>query len=183
MAVRHSRRPRADQDRHSRYGWLGGEQLHPTQHPQVTHALAAGDRAPRWNEAGTKELKAQFFPDQLVSRLGCTLTTHATAAVLHPRMSPCLATPEAGNAAELDFFTAVTEDRYPDLFRLADDTRPDPAPVRERLAALPCRSVVRLRHAAPFPLLLGGIGIVSTLCKALSTAATGRLEPKADPAH
>ncbi|MEV0278537.1 hypothetical protein AB0I22_19445 [Streptomyces sp. NPDC050610] len=134
-----------------RHLFLSGEQLHPTQHPQVTHALTTGDRAPQWNDAKSKELKCQFFPDQLVSWLGCTLTTHATAAaVLHPRISAALAVPQAGDTAELgeaDFFSAATEDRYPDLFHLAANTRPDPAPVRERLAALPCQSVI-LGHDA-----------------------------------
>ncbi|MEU7041492.1 hypothetical protein AB0A77_10585 [Streptomyces varsoviensis] len=130
---------------------LSGEQLHPTQHPQVSRALSAGDRAPQWNEKRNKELKCQFFPDQLVSWLGCTLTTHATAAaVLHPCVSAGPIAPEAEEAAELrasDFFSAATEDRYPDLFRLAAGARPDPASVRERLATLPRRSVALGHHA------------------------------------
>ncbi|MFE7114542.1 hypothetical protein ACFU99_03860 [Streptomyces sp. NPDC057654] len=120
--------------------YLTGEQLHPTQHPQVTHALTVGDRTPQWNGNRRTELTCQFFPDQVVSWLGCTLATHATAAaVLHPRISAELAVPEAGEGAELgarDAFSAATDDRYP-----------DPGPVRERLAALPGQSVVLGHHA------------------------------------
>lgn len=51
---------------------LEGEQMHPTQDQRVTDALHAGSTEPIWNAKG-KELKPQFFPDQLSSLLGMTL--------------------------------------------------------------------------------------------------------------
>ncbi|MEU1826686.1 NAD(P)-binding domain-containing protein [Streptomyces abikoensis] len=99
-----------------------GDRLHPTQHQKVTDALLTGSRTPLWNEAG-KELKPQFFPDQLAAWLGLDLATEGHAArLLFPRITPA-ATPalldEDRPLADTDFFTAGTEDRYPDIFGLA----------------------------------------------------------------
>ncbi|MFI5803718.1 hypothetical protein [Streptomyces sp. NPDC051561] len=111
---------------------LAGEQLHPTQHQRVTDALHHGRRAALRNDAG-KELKPQFFPDQLASWLGLTLATEGRAArVLFPTVN------KAANPAvvddtralgDADLFTASTEDRYPDVFGLA------PAPGKAASAA------------------------------------------------
>ncbi|MCX5205713.1 hypothetical protein OG897_30205 [Streptomyces sp. NBC_00237] len=126
---------------------LAGEQLHPTQHQRVTDALMRGRRAPLRNEAG-KELKPQFFPDQLASWLGLTLATEGRAArVLFPTVnkaaSPAIVD-DTRALGEGDLFTDATEDRYPDVFGLA------PAPGRAAsnasttlalLAALPHHSI------------------------------------------
>ena len=101
---------------------LAGETLHPTQDPKVTTALHDGRRAAIRRDDG-KELKPQFFPDQLASWLGLTLSTHGRAArVLFPTVTKA-ATPalvDNGRAlSEGDVFTASTEDRYPDVFGLA----------------------------------------------------------------
>jgi hypothetical protein len=106
---------------------LAGEGLHPTQHPSVTDALTHGRRAPIRNSSG-KELKPQFFPDQLATWLGLTLATEGRAShVLFPTVNKA-ATPAVvtdGRAlGEGDLFTASTEDRYPDVFGLA----PAPGP-------------------------------------------------------
>ncbi|MBF6052095.1 hypothetical protein AF335_01295 [Streptomyces eurocidicus] len=121
-----------------------GEQLHPTQHQKVTDALHSGSRTPLWNEFG-KELKPQFFPDQLHSWLGLTLATegHATC-VLFPRITPDaeLALLDENRAvAAGDFFTADTEDRYPDIFGLLPADLPGVEPLLERLGELPWHSL------------------------------------------
>ncbi|WP_431045383.1 hypothetical protein ACQUSR_28025 [Streptomyces sp. P1-3] len=127
---------------------LAGEQLHPTQHRRVTEALRTGARRPLWREDG-KELKAQFFPDQLASWLGLTLATEAHAAgLLFPSMSP-QATPavldEHRALSEGDFFTSGTEDRYPDVFGLTPTTTTDVEAVVEHLVRVPHR-VLALSH-------------------------------------
>ncbi|WP_329212428.1 hypothetical protein [Streptomyces sp. NBC_01708] len=116
-----------------------GEQMHPTQKQKVTDALLAGDRTPLWKAAGT-EMKPQFFPDQLHSWLGLTLATEGHAAgVLFPQIVPD-ADPELipgsrGVSAD-DFFTASTEDRYPDVFGLLPAETPS-KDLADRLAQLP----------------------------------------------
>ncbi|WP_031487753.1 hypothetical protein [Streptomyces bicolor] len=122
-----------------------GEQLHPTQHPDVTEALHDGRREPLWKDTG-KELKPQFFPDQLSTWLGLTLSTGATAAgLLFPSVNP-EATPaqvENGRAlTEADVFTSKTEDRYPDIFGLTPTTATGAQELTEHLARLPRRSVI-----------------------------------------
>ncbi|MFF1712205.1 hypothetical protein [Streptomyces sp. NPDC058268] len=127
---------------------LDGEQMHPTQDQRVTDALHAGSTTPIWNIKG-KELKAQLFPDQLSSLLNTAFATHAhAAALLHPQVDkeaephladmPCALTEE-------DFFTRRTEDRYPDIFRLAPTEAAPVTDLTDRLAQLPRRSLV-LNH-------------------------------------
>ncbi|MCD9146168.1 hypothetical protein [Streptomyces albireticuli] len=126
-----------------------GEQLHPTQHQKVTDALHSGSRTPLWNESG-KELKPQFFPDQLHSWLGLTLATegHATR-ILFPEITPGTEPAlldEDRSAGPGDFFTAGTEDRYPDVFGLLPTDLPDTQPLLELLGDLP-RNSLSLGHS------------------------------------
>jgi hypothetical protein len=127
---------------------LDGEQMHPTQDQRVTDALHAGSTKPIWNAKG-KELKPQFFPDQLTTILRMTLATQAHAtALLFPRVDKD-AGPQAAPApralGEEDFFTGKTEDRYPDIFRLAPDKAAPATDLADRLALLPRRALV-LNH-------------------------------------
>ncbi|WP_149824157.1 hypothetical protein [Streptomyces tailanensis] len=124
---------------------LAGEQLHPTQHPKVTQALHDGRREPIWREDG-KELKPQFFPDQLSTWLGLTLSTGARAAGLlfpavNPEATPALVADDRA-LTEADVFTSKTEDRYPDIFGLTPTTTSGAQTVTEHLARLPRRSLV-----------------------------------------
>ncbi|MBT2492350.1 hypothetical protein J7E96_28340 [Streptomyces sp. ISL-96] len=121
-----------------------GEQMHPTQHQRVTDALLADEREPLWKSSG-KELKPQFFPDQLDTMLGMKLATEGrAAALLFPRITvgatPAVSDEERG-VQDGDFFNAKTEDRYPDVFRLLPAGGAS-AGLAEALAALPHRSVV-----------------------------------------
>lgn len=124
---------------------LAGEQLHPTQHPSVTEALIDGRREPLWKPSG-KELKPQFFPDQLSTWLGLTLATEATAAgLLFPTVnreaSPALL--DADRAlTEADVFTSTTEDRYPDIFQLTPAATPAASELVDQLGRLPRRSLM-----------------------------------------
>ncbi|MEH0579157.1 hypothetical protein QBA54_32820 [Streptomyces sp. B21-108] len=124
---------------------LAGGQLHPTQHPKVTEALIDGRREPLWRGDG-KELKPQFFPDQLDSWLGLTLATEArVAGLLFPIMSPD-ATPAPVDSdrqlADADVFDDATEDRYPDIFGLTPTTTTGTQALTEHLARLPRRSLM-----------------------------------------
>ncbi|MGW2724890.1 hypothetical protein [Streptomyces sp. NPDC001492] len=124
---------------------LAGGQLHPTQHPTVTQALVDGRRDPLWKDTG-KELKPQFFPDQLASWLGLTLSTSATAAgLIFPTMSPD-AVPALVDSdrtlTERDVFDEATEDRYPDVFGLLPGAATASAEALvEQLGRLPRRSL------------------------------------------
>ncbi|WP_409469710.1 hypothetical protein [Streptomyces sp. HC307] len=123
---------------------LAGGQLHPTQHPMVTEALHDGRREPIWREDG-KELKPQFFPDQLSSWLGLTLSTGARAAGLlfpavNPETSPALVDDDRA-LTDADVFTSKTEDRYPDIFGLTPTIATGAQALTEQLARLPCRSL------------------------------------------
>ncbi|MEU6355206.1 hypothetical protein ABZ896_38835 [Streptomyces sp. NPDC047072] len=124
---------------------LAGEQMHPTQDQRVTDALHAGNTKPIWNAKG-KELKPQFFPDQLSSLLRMTLATQAhAAAVLFPQVDKnaephVVDTPRA--LGEEDFFTGKTEDRYPDIFHLAPTKAAPVTRLADRLTQLPCRALV-----------------------------------------
>ncbi|MEV6780384.1 hypothetical protein [Streptomyces syringium] len=125
-----------------------GERLHPTQHRKVTDALHSGSRVPLWKESG-KELKPQFFPDQLATWLGLTLATEGHAArILLPRITPG-AEPAVLNEDRRvragDFFTVSTEDRYPDVFGLLPADIPGSEPLLERLGELP-RHTLALGH-------------------------------------
>lgn len=129
---------------------LAGEQLHPTQDPSVTEALRDGRRAPMWKPSG-KELKPQFFPDQLSTWLGLTLATEATAAgLLFPTVtataSPVLLDDDRA-LTESDVFTRTTEDRYPDIFQLTPAANPAAADLVDQLGRLPRRSLM-LSHDA-----------------------------------
>jgi hypothetical protein len=124
---------------------LAGGQLHPTQHPKVTQALHDGRREPIWREDG-KELKPQFFPDQLSTWLGLTLSTGATAAGLlfptvNPEATPALVEDDRA-LTEADVFTSKTEDRYPDIFGLTPTTAADAEALTEHLTRLPRRSLI-----------------------------------------
>ncbi|MEU9190329.1 hypothetical protein AB0D14_38585 [Streptomyces sp. NPDC048484] len=127
---------------------LAGEQMHPTQDQRVTDALHAGSTKPIWNAKG-KELKPQFFPDQLSSLLRMTLATEAHAAALLFPTVEADAEPHVADAprglGEEDFFTGKTEDRYPDIFRLAPENTAPATDLADRLAQLPRRALV-LNH-------------------------------------
>ncbi|MER6633693.1 hypothetical protein ABT301_36705 [Streptomyces sp. NPDC000987] len=120
-----------------------GEQLHPTQHPKVTQALQDGRRTPIWREDG-KELKAQFFPDQLATWLDLPLSKGGRAAgLLFPAVIPGAAPALAEDApalTEADVFDQKTEDRYPDIFGLTPATTGAQA-LTEHMARLPRRSL------------------------------------------
>jgi hypothetical protein len=128
-----------------------GEQLHPTQHEDVTAALLAGRREPLWEPGGKRERKAQVFPDQFITWFGMELATGgAAAALLFPRIDSAAVPALVDGARTLredDFMSGATEDRYPDHFGLAygisggggDLAR---AAVADRLAALPRHQVV-----------------------------------------
>ncbi|WP_327176344.1 hypothetical protein OG599_14235 [Streptomyces sp. NBC_01335] len=123
---------------------LDGEPMHPTQHRRVTDALVAGDRTPLWRASG-KELKPQFFPDQLTTWLGMELAVEGHAAgILFPRIQPGAGPALSGTTRgvqDRDFFSAATEDRYPDVFGLLPLTGPTPELTRA-LAALPHQALV-----------------------------------------
>ncbi|WP_236242225.1 hypothetical protein [Streptomyces sp. CC228A] len=128
-----------------------GERLHPTQHPAVTRALVDGRREPLLREGG-RELKAQFFPDQLADWLGLGLSAEGrVAGLLFPKISPeaTAALAEKDHVpSEADVFPAGREDRYPDVFGLLPATgAPGAAALAERLTGLPRVSVV-LGHDA-----------------------------------
>lgn len=128
-----------------------GEQLHPTQHQDVTAALLAGRREPLWEPGGKREMKVQVFPDQFDTWFGMELATGGcAAALLFPRIDAS-AVPAVVDGArtlgEADFMSGATEDRYPDHFGLAhgidgggDDLAR--ATVADRLAGLPHHQVV-----------------------------------------
>ncbi|GAQ57718.1 hypothetical protein [Streptomyces acidiscabies] len=128
-----------------------GEHLHPTQHQDVTDALLDGRREPLWEPGGKRERKAQVFPDQFTTWFGMTLATGGRAAgLLFPRIDPA-AVPALvdGDRAlgEDDFMSGATEDRYPDIFGLAQGidgggNKPARATVADRLAQLPHHQVV-----------------------------------------
>ncbi|MCX4677630.1 hypothetical protein OG413_20375 [Streptomyces sp. NBC_01433] len=116
-----------------------GELMHPTQKQKVTDALLAGDRTPLWKAAGT-EMKPQFFPDQLQTWLGLTLATEGhVAGILFPTIVPDAEpalTNEVRGLHDADFFSAATEDRYPDVFGLLPPEAPTDH-LADRLAQLP----------------------------------------------
>ncbi|MGW5641036.1 hypothetical protein [Streptomyces sp. NPDC003832] len=128
-----------------------GEQLHPTQHQDVTDALLTGRREPLWEPGGKRERKAQVFPDQFTTWFGMKLATGGrAAALLFPRISPS-ALPAVVDGdrglGEDDFMSGATEDRYPDHFGLAPGINgggsdPARAAVADRLATLPHHHVV-----------------------------------------
>ncbi|KNB49541.1 hypothetical protein [Streptomyces caatingaensis] len=125
-----------------------GEQLHPTQHQKVTDALLSGSRTPLWKESG-KELKPQFFPDQLASWLGLTLATEGHAArILFPTITPGAepaVVDKDRTVAPGDFFTPGTEDRYPDVFGLLPTESTGNEPLLDLLGTLP-RASLALGH-------------------------------------
>ncbi|WP_306454813.1 hypothetical protein [Streptomyces sp. WZ.A104] len=129
---------------------LAGERLHPTQHERVSQALTDGKRDPIFASSG-KELKPQFFPDQLTTWLGLPLAVSGKAGrIVFPRIAPAAAPAVEGRGRELvdsDFFTAGTEDRYPDVFGLAPKAADDEVRrvLADRLTALPSVSVA-LNH-------------------------------------
>ncbi|AJC62075.1 hypothetical protein [Streptomyces sp. 769] len=122
-----------------------GEQLHPTQHHKVTDALHSGSRTPLWKDSG-KELKPQFFPDQLATWLGLALAAEGHAArILFPQITPGtepVLRDEGRAVGAGDFFTAGTEDRYPDVFDLLPADLPGTEPLLELLGELPRHAMV-----------------------------------------
>ncbi|MGW3201928.1 hypothetical protein ACWDBD_46930 [Streptomyces sp. NPDC001118] len=136
---------------------LAGGQLHPTQHPTVTQALKDGRREPLWRETG-KELKPQFFPDQLASWLGLTLATEAHATgLLFPTMTPDGTPALVENGRTLtnaDVFDQKTEDRYPDIFGLTPTAETTTQALTEHLARLPRRSLLLSHDTAASAALL-----------------------------
>jgi hypothetical protein len=126
-----------------------GEKLHPTQDQRVTDALLNGSRTPLWSSSG-KELKVQVFPDQFNAWFGLNLATSGRASMLlFPSMLP-VAVPaladEDRSLTEEDFMSGTTEDRYPDIFRLArvdgGGRADDRARVVGLLSGLPRHSIV-----------------------------------------
>ncbi|MFB7452938.1 hypothetical protein [Streptomyces sp. NPDC056194] len=122
-----------------------GEQMHPTQHQNVTDALLAGSRTPLWKKNGKGELKPQFFPDQLTSWLSIPLATEGHAAgILYPQITreaaPRLIETSRG-VQDGDFFDETTEDRYPDVFGLLPPPA-DHTALRAALAELPRQGLV-----------------------------------------
>ncbi|MFI8515409.1 hypothetical protein ACIGHB_30200 [Streptomyces sp. NPDC085460] len=133
-----------------------GEQMHPTQHQTVTDALLEGRRTPLWKASG-KELKPQFWPDQLTSWLSMPLATqgHVTG-ILFPQISPgapARLTDGTRGVQDADFFTAATEDRYPDIFGLLPDPA-DSTTLRAHLDALNHQGLVMGHDAAENALTL-----------------------------
>ncbi|MFE3253661.1 hypothetical protein [Streptomyces sp. NPDC059209] len=133
-----------------------GGSFHPTQHASVTQALLDGSHKPLWDQRG-KEKKVQVFPDQFPALFGVPLATGGrAAALLFPQVDPDAA-PDIIDGAralgEADFMSGATEDRYPDVFELAqgidgggrDSVRTE---VALRLAGLP-HHAVRLNHDIP----------------------------------
>ncbi len=122
-----------------------GDRPHPTQDVRVTMALRAGHRDPPRGPHG-RELKAQVFPHQLRDWFGLRLATAGrAAALLFPTVAPGV-TPSYGGPhrglEDSDFFTATTEDRYPDIFGLMPAAREHAnTDVREHLARLPHHTV------------------------------------------
>ncbi|MEU9796893.1 hypothetical protein AB0E27_41220 [Streptomyces sparsogenes] len=127
-----------------------GEQLHPTQHQDVTDALLAGRREPLWEADGRREKKVQVFPDQFATWFGMALAPGGRAAgLLFPRIDPA-ASPalveDDRTLGEQDFMSGATEDRYPDIFGLAQGidgggTERARAAVADHLAQLPHHAV------------------------------------------
>ncbi|MET9965416.1 hypothetical protein ABZZ80_05690 [Streptomyces sp. NPDC006356] len=112
----------------------------------MTEALGDGRREPVWRADG-KELKPQFFPDQLATWLGLTLSTEATAAGLlfptvNPEASPAVLADDRA-LTEGDVFSTTTEDRSPDIFGLIPATARDNATALvEQLGRLPHQSLM-----------------------------------------
>ncbi|MCI3223818.1 hypothetical protein [Streptomyces sp. NP-1717] len=133
-----------------------GGHFHPTQHPSVAEALLGGSHVPLWDDKG-KERKVQVFPDQFPALFGVPLATGGRAAgLLFPQVDADAAPDVIGAAralGEADFMSGATEDRYPDVFELAqgvdgggrDSVRTE---VALRLAGLP-HHAVRLNHDIP----------------------------------
>ncbi|MFE3125481.1 hypothetical protein ACFXHD_18890 [Streptomyces hydrogenans] len=134
-----------------------GEQMHPTQHQTVTDALLDGRRTPLWKASGKGELKPQFWPDQLTSWLSMPLAAegHVTG-ILFPQITAGAEPRLIGGARGVqdgDFFTAVTEDRYPDVFGLLPAPG-DPTVLREHLDGLAHQGVLMSHDAAANALVL-----------------------------
>lgn len=130
---------------------LNGEDLHPTQDQRVTDALRADQRTPLYESGKRREIKVQFFPDQLQRWLGLDLTSRAAAAaLLFPSIDPIAVLPALADAprgvTDEDVFTAATEDRYPDLLGLRSRHNTGAAAnadrLRQALAALPHHGAV-----------------------------------------
>ncbi|MFD9422327.1 MULTISPECIES: hypothetical protein [unclassified Streptomyces] len=135
-----------------------GGSFHPTQHQSVTEALLGGDFTPLWETAERKrERKVQVFPDQFPALFGVQLADGGRAAgLLFPQVDADAAPGVVDGTrtlAEADFMSGKAEDRYPDVFELAQGVdgggrASARAEVADRLAALPHRAV-RLSHDVP----------------------------------
>ncbi|MER5556252.1 hypothetical protein ABT001_32110 [Streptomyces sp. NPDC002793] len=93
-------------------------------------------------------MKPQFFPDQLSSWLGLKLAAEGHAAgILFPQIVPDAEPaliPGSRRVSADDFFTASTEDRYPDVFGLLPAETPS-KDLADRLAQLP-RQALTMSH-------------------------------------
>ncbi|MFG3397384.1 hypothetical protein [Streptomyces parvus] len=136
-----------------------GGSFHPTQHDSVTESLLAGDFTPLWEGGKQRERKVQVFPDQFTPLFGVELASGGHAAgLLFPRVEAD-GSPDVADRArtlrlgENDFMSGATEDRYPDVFELAQGVdgggrRSARDEVSARLATLP-HERVRLSHDVP----------------------------------
>ncbi|MDX2917276.1 hypothetical protein [Streptomyces sp. NE06-03C] len=136
-----------------------GGSFHPTQHDAVTEALLAGDFTPLWEDGKRRERKVQVWPDQFPELFGVELATGGRAAgLLFPRVE-ATGSPDVVDGAQTlglsedDFMSGATEDRYPDVFGLAQGVdgggrRSARDEVSARLAMMP-HLRVRLSHDVP----------------------------------
>lgn len=149
-----------------------GGSFHPTQHDSVTESLLAGDFTPLWEDGKRRERKVQVFPDQFPQLFGVELATGGRAAgLLFPRVeadgSPDVVDgAQALGLGEDDFMSGATEDRYPDVFELAQGVdgggrRSARDEVSARLAMLP-HERVRLSHDVP-----AGIAVLRKAAEAI----------------
>ncbi|NDZ78381.1 hypothetical protein G3I19_07545 [Streptomyces sp. SID10853] len=130
-----------------------GGAFHPTQYESVTEAVLNGDHTPLWDGKG-KERKVQVFPDQFPELFDVPLAIGGRAAgLLFPQVDADAAPDMVDSTRTLgqaDFMSGATEDRYPDVFELAQGVdgggrESARAEVASRLAVLPHRAV-RLNH-------------------------------------
>ncbi|MFC8723795.1 hypothetical protein [Streptomyces bacillaris] len=135
-----------------------GRSFHPTQHDTVTEALLAGDFTPLWEEDRRRERKLQVWPDQFPKLFGVALATGGRAAGLLFPLVEAEGSPYVSDVTHVhglsqdDFMSGATEDRYPDVFELAQGMdsggrRSARDEVSARLAALP-HLRARLTHDA-----------------------------------
>lgn len=121
------------------------DELHTSTTDEVRHSLAAGKREPIWDRE--RELKPQFYPDQITTLCGLPLASHAIAAgLLFPAITPTAVPGITGTGRDLsddDTFAGKTEDRYPDVWKLAQrETAETRTAILHRLNQLPRHSLL-----------------------------------------